>query len=326
MMKLEQLPKIELHVHLDGSIRIETVAEWLQQDVSVIKKQMIADEHCQSLNDYLTKFELPIKMLQTKEQLTRVSTELACDLKKDGVIYAEIRFAPNQHTQCGLTLEEVLEAVLDGLQKVELKTKLILCMMRNASITENEKIITLAEQYLQKGVGGIDLAGAEAIYPTASFLGLLELARKKQIPYTIHAGEAAGVDSIQAALQAQTTRIGHGVRAIENKEILEQIKQKKVLLEICPTSNVQTRVIDDYHDHPIRKLYDYGCFIVINTDNRTVSNITLTEEYEKLACMFHFTEEEFCLMNQQAVEYAFLSEIEKQELIEMINQYILNKR
>lgn len=323
---MNKLPKVELHLHLDGSIRPSTAAEILGKEEEWVKKKLVVQDTCCDLNEYLTKFELPLQILQTEENLIRVTRELAEDLVQDGVIYAEVRFAPLLHTKKGLTLDEVIGAVLKGFSFSPIPIQVILCMMRNGTVEENKQVIDVARKYIKKGVCGIDLAGAEAIYPTHNFLSLFDIARKRQIPYTIHAGEADGIPSIQAALLAQTKRIGHGIRVIEDRFILNQIKHTGVLLEICPTSNVQTKAVDYYLHHPVRKLYDMGCAISINTDNRTVSNITLTEEYQRLQKYFHFTEEDFCKMNKQAIEASFLEDSDKKRLINIIDSYILNKR
>lgn len=323
---MKELPKIELHVHLDGSIRITTAAEILDKSEEWVKENLIAPFTCSNLNEYLSKFMIPIQILQTRENLVRVSHELAEDLVKDGVIYAEVRFAPMQHTKNGLTPDEVVKAVLEGFSSSRIPIGVILCMMRNGTIEENVQVIDLAKKYIKEGVCGIDLAGAESIYPTKQFLPLFEIARKKQVPYTIHAGEADGISSIDAALLAGAKRLGHGVRVIEDETTLKKVKQNKILLEVCPTSNVQTKAVTTYMQHPIRQLYDAGCLISINTDNRTVSNVTLTEEYQRLQNQFHFTKEDFCKINKQAVNCSFSDDFTKKKLIKMIDEYILSER
>lgn len=308
------MPKIELHVHLDGSMRLLTASELSGKSLESVKKEMVATEQCRDLNDYLTKFDLPISLLQTKENLTRVASELAMDLEDDGVMYAEVRFAPIFHTKSGLTLEEIVEAVLLGLKEAHIQIGLLLCLMRNASDEENSQVISVAKKYLGKGVVGIDLAGAEAIYPTRDFSFLFQEASRLKIPFTIHAGEAAGPDSIQDALMMGAVRIGHGVRIIEDDDLLTEIVEKKIPLEICPTSNIQTGIFPSYSKHNIDTLYQKKVPVTINTDNRTVSNITLTKEYQKLTESFSFTLEDFKMINLNAIQSSFLSIEEKQKL------------
>lgn len=309
-MNIKELRKVELHLHLDGSLRRNTVSEILGYDTD-----LRASDKCLDLNEYLTKFDIPISIMQTKEILTRVSRELALDLISDNVIYAEIRFAPIFHIKKGLTLEEVVEAVLDGLKETNLKTTLILCMMRGMSFEDNKKIIDLASQYNLP----IDLAGAEGIYKTEEYRNLFELAKEKNIPFTIHSGEADGVDSIKSAIDFGAKRLGHGVRILESDELVKEAITKSITLEVCPTSNVQTNVVENYENHKIKQLIDKGLKVTINTDNRTVSNITLNEEYEKLVKYFDFTEDNFLELNKNAINAAFLSKEEKEDLLKIFD-------
>lgn len=317
-MSLKEIPKIELHVHLDGSVRLKTASKLLNKEMQLIQKEMVASNTCTSLEEYLKSFDIPLTLLQTKDNLSLVSEELAKDLIDDGVVYAEIRFCPAFHANSGLTMDEVVEAVLSGLSKVPLKTNLILCMMRNFTDCENEKIIALTQKYLDKGVVAIDLAGDEAKYPTSKFEELFQTILEKKIPFTIHAGEAAGTSSIRSAITFGTKRIGHGIKIIEDNRLMKEALEKNILLEVCPTSNVQTKAVPSYETHPIKKLFDAGLSVSVNTDNRTVSNITLTQEYELLHHYFHFSSEDFYKMNCMALEHSFLKEDEKKEIKEKL--------
>ena len=319
MLDLKVLPKVELHLHLDGSIRLKTASELTGKNIEEVKNLMIAKEKCLDLNEYLTKFNLANEIMQSKENLTRIAQELVKDLKDDNVIYAEVRFAPLLHIKKGLTEEEVIEAVLEGLRDNELKVNLILCMMRHFSFEDNLKTIELASKYLDKGVIAVDLAGAEAKYPTANFERLFQIAKDKNIPFTIHAGEADGKDSILSAISFKTKRIGHGVGCIEDNEVLNLIKENNITLEVCPTSNIQTNIFENYYDHPIKKLYDMDILVTINVDNMTVSNINLTQEYEKLVQNFNFTLEDLKKMNINAINAAFLSDELKEKYRKIIN-------
>ena len=319
MLDLKVLPKVELHLHLDGSIRLKTASELTGKNIEEVKNLMIAKEKCLDLNEYLTKFNLANEIMQSKENLTRIAQELVKDLKDDNVIYAEVRFAPLLHIKKGLTEEEVIEAVLEGLRDNELKVNLILCMMRHFSFEDNLKTIELASKYLAKGVVAIDLAGAEALYPTANFKRLFQIAKDKNIPFTIHAGEADGKDSILSAISFKTKRIGHGVRCIEDNEVLNFIKENNITLEVCPTSNIQTNIFENYYDHPIKKLYDMDILVTVNVDNMTVSNINLTQEYEKLVQNFNFTLKDLKKMNINAINVAFLSDELKEKYRKIIN-------
>jgi adenosine deaminase len=317
-----KIPKIELHVHLDGSVRISTLAELSGLSLEEAQLSSVASMYCKDLNEYLTKFNLPISVMQTRENLIRISAELAEDLKNDGVIYAEVRFAPHLHLKNGLSLDEVIDAVLVGLRSVDIKINLILSMMRNESSDSNIKIISLAKGYIGKGVVAIDLAGAEALYKTADFKELFSLARSLGIPYTIHAGEADDWSSVFSAIEFGAARIGHGVRAIENKHIVDLLKQKNILLEICPTSNIQTGIVKSISAHPINELYKMGVKISINTDNRTVSFIDLDKEYIKLSNSFKYDIKDFCLFNKMAIEASFLTKVDKEFLLNEIDEYL----
>ena len=313
-MKLLNFPKIELHIHLDGSVRPSTVSEILKLDKSEIEKEMKVDNSCKDLNEYLTKFDLPLKILQTKENLIRVSEELAIDLKNDGVIYAEVRFAPILHTKNGLTCEEVIESVIEGISKVNIKINLIICLMRNVSDIDNYKVIDAGLKYINNRVVGFDLAGAESLYKTSEFKNLFKYIKACNIPFTIHAGEADGASSIKSAIEFGAKRIGHGVRIIEDSDVIELARENNITFEVCPTSNIDTKIYKNYKKHSIKKMYDNNLNITVNTDNRTVSNITLTEEYEKLVNAFNFDLNDLKNMNVNAIKASFMNTSEKEIL------------
>lgn len=304
------MKKIELHLHLDGSLNISYASQLMGRDVT----DELVSIHDKTLAEYLEKFELPIKLLQTKEDIETFASLLAKELESEEVIYAEVRFCPLLHTGT-LTAEEIIDSVLKGFQRVpEVKINLILCMMRNFSVKQNEEIIKLAKEYRNRHVVAVDLAGDEAAYPTSDFASLFDLAQKEKIPYTIHAGEADGVDSIRAAIDFGTKRIGHGVRSIESDEIVQELIENEITLEICPKSNVDTGVYSSIEEHPIKKLVDAGVLVTINTDNRTVSNTSLEYEYDLLRQTFGFTDVDFVKFNINAINAAFLSDEEKEEL------------
>lgn len=315
---MKNMKKVELHVHLDGSIRPTTISELLNIDLEDAINESTLKTKAKSLKEYLEKFDIPLKIMQTKDNLERVAKELAEDLRNDNVIYTEIRFAPNKHVNNGLTLDEVVTSILKGLKKVPIKTNLILCMMRGDSYQENLNVIKLAKKYLNKGVVAIDLAGNEASYPVMEYQELFKIAKKEGIPFTIHAGEGDGFESVKNAIQLGAKRIGHGIRSIEDASTLNLIIESDITLEVCPKSNLDTNMYVSLKDHPIKKLWDRGIKITINTDNRTVSNTTLTKTYEELAKTFNFTQEDFIKMNEYAINCAFISEKEKKELLKLL--------
>lgn len=317
MLSLMKMPKIELHVHLDGSLNPKIVSDALSVSESMVKEKMIVDKNNQDLNTYLDKFKVPLKMLQTKEFLIKAMEDLIKDLKRENVLYAEVRFAPMLHTEKGLSMDEVVETLLSVIKKeAKITCNLILCMMRNASEEKNKATIDLAAKYLGSGVCAIDLAGAEGLYPTKNYEELFRYAKTKKVPFTIHAGEADGETSILAALDFGTKRLGHGIHSIKSKTCLERIKKEKVTLEVCPTSNIQTRAVTHIEDHPIYALYQDKVKVTVNTDNRTVSNTSLTKEYEMLMQTFPFTLQDLKIMNYHAIDASFLTEEEKEKLKE----------
>lgn len=304
------MKKVELHLHLDGSCNVELASKIVGRDVH----NDLISSNAESLADYLTKFELPIKLLQDLVNIEEFSYLLGKELEKDGVIYAEVRFCPLFHIE-KYSIDEVAEAIIRGFRRIDtVKVNLIFCMMRNFSIEENRKIIRLTKHFLGKGVVAIDLAGDEKQFKTSDFEELFEEIRLEKIPFTIHAGEADSWESVLSAIEFGTSRIGHGIRSIESDEVLRNLIEKRITLEVCPTSNIDTRAVLSIQEHPIKKLVDAGVCVTINTDNRTVSNTTLSKEYDILCRQFHFTDEDFLQFNLNAINAAFISEEEKKLL------------
>ena len=314
------MKKIELHVHLDGSLRISTVSELLNIDYEVCKKNMIG-KNLSSLDEYLTRFDYPIKAMQTYDNLKRLSYELALDLIKDEVIYAEVRFAPIFHTSI-LSLEEVCKAILDGFSLVsdKIKINLILCMMRHLPQAENKKIIDLYLKHIDKRIVVLDLAGSENLFPNNLFTDIFKDIKYNNIPFTIHSGEVKIMDNIKIALDNKFSRIGHGINIINDKSLINKAIKNDGLLEICPTSNIDTFNCDSYINHPIKKLYDLGLNISINTDDRTVSDITLNREYENLRKYFNFSDEDFKKININSMKHSFADNKTKEEIIKLLEK------
>lgn len=314
--KVQKMPKVELHLHLDGSIPVEYVKRTYNLSNEEIRLKMVANEKCRNLNDYLTCFDYPISIMQTKEELKQVTIELLKELKKQNVVYAEIRFAPQFHTSCKMTQEEVIKTVIEAKSQIDIKANFILCIMRGKdNMKANYETVELAKKYLGKGVCAVDLAGAEAIFKTKEYKEIFEYVRSLGIPFTIHAGEADGIESIKDAISFGTKRIGHGVRAIENIELVKYIKENNIYLEVCPTSNIQTCICSSYDTHPIKELIKNGVLVTINTDNMTVSNTNLANEYIKLIESNCIKYEDLKELNINSVNAAFITEDEKKDLI-----------
>lgn len=264
------MKKVELHLHLDGSVRESTVAELLGVNENDIENKLHVNDYNSSLTEYLTKFDMPIKVMQTKENLSRIARELGEDLEKDDIIYAEVRFAPQLHTKKGLSYDDIVLSVIEGFKKCNIKINVILCMMRGASYINNLKTIEVAEKYLNKGVVALDLAGDEKHFKTKDYEELFKIAKEKNIPFTIHAGEADDASSVLDAISFGAKRIGHGIRIIEDNYATSEVIKNKVTLEVCPTSNFQTKAVEIYKNHPIKRLYEKGVLITVSTDNNTV--------------------------------------------------------
>lgn len=322
---------IDLHIHLNGSISAEDILKLASMqnitlpttDITQINKLISVDKSCPSLNQYLTCSELTRLVTQTHLGIEQGVKLILEKLKDEGLIYCELRFAPSLQTANGLTQEDSVLAALSGINQVpEIKANLILCLMRGKD-THNANIetINIAEKYLGKGVVGIDLAGAEAIFPTKDYQKEFELARTKNIPITIHAGEADGAESVTAALDFGASRIGHGIRSIEDQTLLNRLKNQHTTIEMCPSSNFHTKAVDNIQDYPFRKFLDMGLCVTINTDNKVISNTSLQEEFNFIRQHYNLSKEEELTLLLNSVNGAFISNYEKEEL----KQKILNK-
>ena len=311
---------VELHLHLDGSLRPETVWELAKEQgvelpaksAEEVKYMMEVPEDCKTLEEYLERFDLPLLVLQKADAIERVTFELVEDLAKEGVEYAELRFAPQFSTKDGLTQDEVVEAAIRGAERgmklyPQIRVGLILCCMRGADNEElNMQTVETAKKYLGDVVCAVDIAGAEGLFPTENFAPVFAKVREYGVPMTLHAGEAAGPDSMKTALSFGTKRIGHGVAAINDPELIKRLIDENVTLEVCVTSNYHTKVVLAINMHPIHKLLEAGVHVTVNSDNRTCSRTTLQKEKEVLKEELGFTDEEIEKMQEYAWEARFL--------------------
>ena len=319
--EIQDIPKIVLHIHLDGSLDVELAYKWLVEDgynytIEDVKNKLQVGEDCKNLNSYLEKFDIPCKILNTANRLKVATYKLFTKLASQNVVYAEVRFAPLKHVNSNLNIDEVVQAVIDGMNEAKKQNKIyggiILCCMRGETKENNIQVIETAKKYLDKGVCGIDLAGAESIYPTKDYEYSFNYAKKLNIPFTIHSGEADGISSINSAVSFGTKRIGHGVRCIDDEATIQKIINNDILLEICLTSNYQTEAIKG--KHPLEELYRKGVKISINTDNDTVSNIDINSEYERILKETNLTLEDLLKCNYNSIQYIFATEKVKEKL------------
>jgi adenosine deaminase len=322
MPDFRPLPKIELHCHLDASVRVATVAE-LGREVGLklpnpLREALVAPEICADLADYIRRIDPALEVMQQPGHLTRIAREFVGDLSADGVIYGEVRFAPQSHTRAGLSMQQVLEAVHAGLAagtaSTGVRVGLIVCCLRHQPVELSQKVARLAADNRDK-VCALDLAGDEARYGGVPHRPAFDLAQEAGLRRTVHAGEAAGGRSVWEALQSLAAeRIGHGVRVEEESGLLEEIRRRGVALEMCPRSNVQTRAVPGFHRHPIHRLLKQGVKVTVSTDGRTLSDSTVSGEFQRLAQQFGWGRQEFWQCQVHAAQAAFLPDADREAL------------
>lgn len=320
----EEKKYIDLHLHLDGAVTVDIARELarlqniqIPEDDAVLESMLTVPPDCTSLNEFLMCFDFPLSLMQTEQGLSEAVRLVADNIKSQGVIYAEIRFAPQLHTDKGMTQEDAVKAALKGIEETDLKVNLILCMMRGKdNLAENKETLALAKKYLVEdgGVVAIDLAGAEALFPTSDYKGLFAEAKELGIPYTIHAGEAAGAESVRQAIEFGALRIGHGVRSYEDPQVVELLKEKGIVLEMCPTSNRQTCAVEDMSKYPFMDYLNQGLLVTLNTDDMGIEGTTLPNEFLYMEQAFGLSESQEKTILANSINGAFTSEETKEWL------------
>ncbi len=295
---IRDLPKFDLHVHLDGSMRPETVIELARSlppekqfasDLE-LRRALTPPARC-TLEEYLRAFAITVGVLQSEIALERAAYELCIDATSENVIYMEIRFAPLLHLEQGLRPRRVVEAVLAGVKRAQqefpIRARVILCAMKQESAERSQQVACLAADYLDKGVVGIDLAGPERGFPPSKHRDAIEIAKESGLHVTIHAGEGCCPAHIKEAIDLGAERIGHGVYLYQDEEIERLVLERKIPLEVCPTSNLQiSGVMDSYAEHPLKRYFDLGIPVTVNTDNRLMSQIDVTHELQAVVDAF----------------------------------------
>ncbi|MFC7926671.1 adenosine deaminase [Microbacterium laevaniformans] len=354
-VSIRSLPKVSLHDHLDGALRPQTIIELADEiglDVPSTDAEELADwfedqSDSGSLVEYLKTFDLTTAVMQSADGLRRVAKEFVEDLAADGVIYGEVRWAPEQHLGGGLSLEEAVEAVQEGIEEGEdavdrsgrdIRIGQLITAMRHAD--RSLEIARLAVAFRGRGAVGFDIAGAEDGFPPSRHRAAFDYLASEFFPVTVHAGEAAGLDSIRSAiLDGRALRLGHGVRIAEDLEVVQQqgdevlvtfgdlarwVRDREIPLELSPSSNLQTGAIaawgKNLEDHPFDLLYQLGFAVTVNVDNRTMSRTSLTRELALLAETFDYRLEDLEAFQLNAAAGAFLSVEEREELIELIGE------
>ncbi len=324
-------PKIDLHLHLDGSFRTPTIWELaMQQGVEMpaespegFEEWMKKCSYSGSVNEFLLMFDVTTQVMQDRDSLIRLTRELIEDIAAQGVVYAEIRFAPQLHTRKGMTQREAIEAVLEGrrqgMEKTGIDIGIICCMMcvgdETVNWDANMETAMITHEYLDKGVVCIDLAGAEGIVPLSNFAPLFAKAKELGTPIICHAGDSQDWKTVKDAIDMSAQRIGHGHHIYENPALSRYAAEHGIALEICPTSNIQCQTRETYQLHPAWNLYSIGIPVTINTDNMTMSRVTLDDEYDHCLQEMGFEYEDLILMNINSAKVSFMKEEKKKEVL-----------
>lgn len=314
--ELVALPKVELHCHLDGSLSRNFIEKRLGRKVS--QEELSVSDDCRSLNEYLEKFDLPGQCLMDEEGLREAGYDVLRGMYQENVCYAEVRFAPLLSETSDMDCRKVIEAVIAGMNKGKqdfgVEYGIITCAMRHHSAEENLRMLQIVREYLGDGVCAADLAGAEALYPMSEFMDVFETVKKLGMPFTLHAGECGNVQNIIDSVEAGAGRIGHGIAMRGHRELQSELAKKGIGIEMCPISNLQTKAVQSTAEYPLREFLDAGLKVSINTDNRTVSNTSLTKELEFVQKTYGVSDEEIRKMMQNAVGTAFARDDVKERL------------
>lgn len=316
--QLRRIPKAELHCHLDGSVRPATLLELgreykvpMPRDSAEALREYMLVSDAKSLEDYLERFEITVSVMQTADAIERIAYELGLDAAADGIRYIEVRNAPILNSRGPLGMGEALEAQLKGLARAEQEcgiiARSIVCSLRQLPPETSVELAQLAVAYKSKGVVAFDLAGGEMGFPASAHSDAFAYARKHNLAITVHAGEGDGARSVRDAVhKCGADRLGHATRLIEDPDLTQYVNDRRIGLEICLTSNVQTHAAKSYESHPLRNYFDRGMNLTLNTDNRLMSGTTLTDEYAFAAKHLGFSLDELCTLALNGFESAFL--------------------
>ena len=325
------MPKAELHCHLDGSVRISTILELAEEngvqlpttDPKELEDLLTIGENLGSLVDYLARFDITLSVLQTYGALRRVAYELAIDCWEDGVRYLEVRYSPILHLQDRMTLAETVVAVREGLEQAQeekgILSGIIICGIRQIPAEQSLRLADLTVQFKNQGVVAFDLAGAEENFPAKYHQEAFDLILRNNINTTLHAGEAYGPESVHQAIHAcGAHRIGHGTRLREDPELMAYVNDHRIALEICLTSNIHTRSVLSYADHPFKFYFDKHLRVTLNTDNRLISGTTLTDEYLKAIEMYDLGPDQIRELIVNGFKSAFMHHNDRRQLIRRV--------
>lgn len=329
--QLKEIPKAELHCHLDGSLSLETIRQLAKlahikvpQDDSDLKPLVTAPASCESLIDYLKTFDFIRPLLQTSEALRLAAYDVVRQAALEHVIYIEIRFAPELSMDKGLSAGQVVEAVLDGMVRAQedfdIVAKAIVCGLRQSPLAVSQGIFTNVLDFIPKGLVGFDFAGNEKDFPPAILEEVVTTTTAYGLPFTLHAGECGCPQNISDAMNLGAKRLGHMTAITNQSELLKEIVSQQITAELCLTSNLQTKAAKTIADFPYLQLKEAGARLSINTDNRTVSDTTLTKEYALFAQYFNTSIADFLAHNQDAIKGSFATATEKADLLDRLEK------
>ena len=313
-MEIIEMPKIDLHCHLDGSMQADSIAKMLSEMGETYTKEelnnkLFVPETCESLAEYLQCFDLPIKCIQTKEGLSTSAKELALSAAAENVKYLEVRFAPTFSTNKGLSYCEILESVEAGLaaarREADIETGIIVCAMRHLDMETNLAMLKSAREMLGSGVVACDIAGDEKSFANSLFVDFFKKAKEYGMPYTIHSGECGSTENIRVALELGAKRIGHGIAMGKDSELIKECAKAGIGVELCPTSNIQTKAISKFSEYPFPAMKAAGVRMSVNTDNRTVSQTNSTKEFSRLLFQFGLNEDDMKKIYRDSVDMIF---------------------
>lgn len=321
---INTIPKIDLHCHIDGSFSPEYVKNTLSlsHDTDTVLEMLKAPKDCNSLTEYLTKFDLPIQCLQTKENITKGILDIISSAQKENTKYIELRFAPTCSINENLDYRDIYEAVIEGCKQgkkiYDVDSNIIVCAMRHHDLDTNKKMLYASMEYLGYGICALDLAGDESSFHNQIFEELFSEARRLGMPFTIHSGECGSTENVKLALEYGAKRVGHGIALAKDKYLIETCKSAGLGLELCPTSNYQTQAVKPEDTYPLNLFLDNGLLATINTDNRTVSDTTITKELNLIHERFGINQDDIIQLYKNSVEISFADDNIKNNLLKYL--------
>ncbi len=328
---IQKLPKIDLHCHLDGSIGIDMMRQLLISNELMIKEEHLKEalqvsEKCTSLTEYLRKFELPLRCLQTEQGLKSAMVSLLKDAAAENIKYIEIRFAPmlsvNDQLSCKKVIESVIMGLKEGERQYNIHASIIVCAMRHHLVEKNMEMLKIARELLDSGICALDLAGDETAYPTKKQRELFYMAKKYDMPFTIHSGECGNIGNVKEAIELGARRLGHGIALRKSEDLISICKQKGIGIEMCPSSNLQTKAVDNWSTYPLELFLKKELMATINTDNRTVSNTSITHELTLIYEKMYQNKETIIKLLKNAVEVSFAKDNIKEEILRSLQRAI----